>query len=240
MPKPALALALGLIAVVAAAGFVPFLTEDRPIPVTTAATTPVFSAPALVEVPPGERACLDDVLLDPDADIARFRVGTYGEDGPPLALTLAAPGYRERVAVGAGYADNAELGVPVEGPERELIGDACIANEGRVLIALYATAEGRTQSRVDVEVDGEPVPADVALTFFQREPESVAGRIPEALDAMTAFRPVGTWLTWPLFLLVALAMPALALWALHRAFAQDGEERPNAATSRSASPSTRG
>ena len=236
MPRGAIAFTVALLALVAAAGFLPFLTKERNIAVSTPATNPVFTSPALIQVPGGERACLDDVLLDPEADLARFRVGTYGFEGPPLVLTLFGEGYRERVPVSRGFADNADLGVTIRGPERELIGGVCIANEGRRLIALYGTAEGRTQSRVDVTVDGEPLPAtDVALAFYEREPGTVIERIPDALDAMAAFRPIGAWLTWPLLLLVLIGMPALAIWALARAFAQ-----PKAATSRSASEIKRG
>lgn len=240
MPRAAVALAGAILVVVAIAAFVPFITEDRAVPVSTPSTNSMFIAPALIEVPPGERACLDDVLLDPEADIARFRVGTYGFEGPPLALTLFAAGFREDVRVGPGYADNAEIDVALDGPPRELIGTACISNGGRRLIALYGTAEDRTLSRVDVTVDGEPVSADIALSFWERERSTVLARTPEILELMTAFRPIGPWLTWPLLFLVLIGMPALALWALNRAFRADAAAQPNAATSRSASPISRG
>lgn len=240
MPRPALSLTLAVLAAGALLFFAPFVTEERPIPVSTVVTPPIFVAPALIEVPAGERACLDDVLLDPDADIARFRVGTYGFDGPALVLTLSGPGYREDIRVAGGYGDNAELVLPVAGPRHELVGTACIDNGGRRLIALYGTSEPRTQSRVDVTVGGEPVAADVTLSFWEREPSTVLARTPEILEVMTAFRPIGPWLTWPLLALVLLGVPALALWALQRAFRVDAADQPNAATSRRASPIRRG
>ena len=240
MPRAALVFALVVLAVVTLVAFVPFLDRERAVPVSTPSSPSLFVTPALVEVPPGQRACLDDVALIPEADIARFRVGTYGFDGPPLLFTLSGPGYREQVRVPRGYPDSVDVVVPVQGPRQELMGKACIKNGGRRLIALYATTEGRTQSRVDVEVAGEPVAPDVALAFYEREPSTIVARTPEILEVMTAFRPVGTWLTWPLLVLVLIGVPALGLWALHGAFRADGRGQPNAATSRRASPISRG
>ncbi|MEX2195743.1 MAG: hypothetical protein WD844_10705 [Thermoleophilaceae bacterium] len=234
MHRRALALAVGLLLAGAAALFVPYLTEDRDAVVSTPATEPLFTTPALIELEGGERACARQVLLDPEAGAARIRVGTFGAQGQPLELLLVGPGYRESVPVPGGYSDNAALSVPVEGPAEELIGRACVENDGRRAVALYATSEPRTVTRMDVTVEGEPVKADLALTFTEGERQSILERTPEILDHATAFGPAGPWLAWALAFLVLLGVPALSLWALRRAFAQ-----PKAATSRSASEITR-
>lgn len=228
MPRAALALAVGLMLVGAAIWFVPYLTDEREVPVSTPGTAPLFLNPALIEIREDERACATDVLLDPDADLARFRVGTYREPGAPLEVTLSGPGYRERAAVPGGYPDNAVIDVPVEGPPRELIGRACIENVGEDLMGLYATQEVRTQSRIEVTVDGESSELDLALAFYEEEPQSIAARLPAIMSAATVFRPIGPWLAWPLLVLLLAGIPALALWALWRAFSRtrpDGAER---------------
>jgi hypothetical protein len=228
MPKTALALGIAAVALVTAVAFVPWLSEERESPVSTPATAPLFDPVVRVELGPGEEACLRDVALDPGADVARVRVGTFGRPGQPLELELSGAGYRERARAAGGYPDNAPVSFAIDGPDRSLLGRACIANAGDGPIALHATGEVRTRSRVRVAVEGREIEPDVALAFYERERRSVLELLPAALERMTAFRPYGEWLTWPLLVAVLLGVPALAFWSLWRAFGAGERDRPRA------------
>lgn len=152
----------------------------------------------LVELRPGATACLSDVTVTTRSTIANVQVGTYGRRSGPLQLTLRSPSYVERVAIAASsYSDNAVLGVPLAGPRRDALVDACITNSGRRRAALYGSAE---RSRSVTTVDGKRQPVNFALQLVDAQPRSLLHRLPQILTRMTVLKPgiVADWWLWVL------------------------------------------
>src|SRR5437773_2230700 len=86
---------LGLVAVVVlvAVRGASFLTDHRDVIAST--PTPMALGPGTpVELPPGSQACMDNVTLGPDSQVARFGIAdTFGRPGPPLVVSAASGGY---------------------------------------------------------------------------------------------------------------------------------------------------
>ena len=115
--------------------------------------------------------------------------------------------------------------MPVRAPEAAVLTTVCIRNEGRRTIALNASND-RTRSRSTTTVDGQRVAGNFVLVFAERRPASLLEHVPVMLRRMTAFRPVGEWLLWPLAILFVLGVPAGVLAAYGRSVgsveAEDG------------------
>jgi hypothetical protein len=195
----------------------PLLDDDHAVDATPA--PPPLSEIALVRLPGGERACLANVVLDPGSAVARFQVGTFRRPGPPLEVSAAG----RRYSVRGGYRDNAPLAVTLTRPRAPVRTSLCIANRGRVPVALYASDEVRTRSRVVVTAAGRPVSPDVTLTLDRAQPRSVVDQLEEVVDHTARWRPgVQPWFVWLLLVAVLLGVPGLAALALARA--QPGDE----------------
>lgn len=220
------ALAGGLIVLLLGALFAaaPFLTRDRDLLSATPQPSPL-NAVAAVGLRGGEQACLDQAVIDERSEQARFSVGTFGRRPPPLRLTIRGRGYAETARIGsADYRDSEPLAVGLRAPAAALAVRICIRNEGRRTIALSASND-RTQSRSATTVDGRRVPANIVIAFAERRPASLLEHVPVMLRRMTAFRPVGEWLLWPLAILFALGVPAGVMAAYGRsASAVDAED----------------
>jgi hypothetical protein len=145
----------------------------------------------------------------------RFQVGTFGTRGGPLRVTIRGRGYRESRRIAGGYRDNVTVSVPVHAPGSALLATACIRNMGRRRIALYG-ANDRTRSSATTLVDGAPVGPNVVMLFSEGRPASLLEHLPVILRRLTAFRPVGEWLTWPLAILFAIGLPIGVLGAYVR------------------------
>lgn len=228
MARRRAALLAGLIGLVLIAVLllVPFATKDRLLFGTFPQPQPVTEV-ALVELDGGQRACLDEAVVDEHSEVAQFRVGTYGRPSQPLRLTLTGAGYRDAVGIrAADYADNDLLAVPVDAPDRATEVEICLANDGRRRVALYASAD-RTKTRSTTRMDGRAQDANFSIWFTEAAPASLADRAGTILERMEAFRPgfISTWMLWTLLALVVVGMPVALVLALDRAL-RDDEEQP--------------
>jgi len=232
MRRPATIAALLTLLAGALAWWVPYLTRQRDYAASVAQPLPI-SQPAFVVLGPSQRACFGPVALTTDSGEGRFQVGTYFRPGPAMTVTVTGPGYSQRASVPGGFADNTTLRVPVHAPPKDLLVNVCIANGGGRRVALHAAAD-RTKVPYVTRVDGRAQAANPTFAFYGARRATIVDHLPRIVRRTTLFKFgfIGPWLMWPLLLLVALGVPLGAVWALHRAFAQDEEEqavRPPAA-----------
>jgi hypothetical protein len=206
------------LAVLVAFGVAPFLSEQRDMPAAIT-SPPALENVSLVLVPPRGRVCMGGLTADPRGRQLRFKAGTYGRPGPPLALTIAGPGYRATTAIPAGWADNSTLAAPIPAPPHDELVTACIRNGGDVKVALYAAAD-RARSRAVVTLDGRRTAATPQFGFWEPKRVSIAARLGTIVDRIATFRgPFSTpALIWLVLLLFALGVPAALAYLLWRAF----------------------
>lgn len=197
----------------------PLTRDDHAVNATP--SPPPLQQISVIQVPGGGRACLANVVLDAGSQVAHFQVGTFGKPGPPLAVTAAGRHY----AVPAGFPDNTPLAVALRPPAGNVATTFCIRDGGRRRIALYASAELRTRSRVAVTVNGHPVGADATLTLDRRQARSVLDQLSSVVVRTTRWRPgVAPWFVWLLGVLVLLGVPGGVLWALGRSVREEALE----------------
>jgi hypothetical protein len=188
----------------------PFLTHNRQIVTEVPQPAPLFSV-GLVEMLPRQQACMDQLGLLPGRQVAQLRVGTYGKPPSLLRITLSGSGYRALASVPPSYVDNGTVSAPFTGPSRVEQGVFCITNAGRYPVAVYGAAD-RTKSRSTTRVDGVDVPANMMLTFFAADRDSLIGRSPEILKRVGLFHPsLVKRLVWPLAVLFLLGVPLVAI-----------------------------
>lgn len=213
MRRSSLAVGLVLLVVAAIAWGVPYLTDGRDYVAVTPQPDPLFAV-SLIPLRHGQVACMDDAVLDPHSEEARFKVGTYFRPPVPLDLTIAGGSYTEHVSVPAEYRDSEVIRVPIDPPAEETSVSICIRNLGDRRVALYASSD-RTNSRSQVRVDGRPVGPDFGIVFYEREPTSILERMPTSLQRATAFRgPLTGDLLWIVLVLFVLGTPLGVLVAL--------------------------
>src|SRR3712207_5523868 len=109
--------------VVVAVLVVPFLTKEHRVAAAIPQPPPLFSV-ELVQVEPGERACLSPITLPEGGDVAELKIGTFGAPPIPFTLTLSGGGHSASREVRGGYADNATVSVPVTPPPSAVRGAA--------------------------------------------------------------------------------------------------------------------
>jgi hypothetical protein len=200
--------------------FVPYLTRDREAISSVPAPAPVVAVEG-VDVPPHQRACIDEVALDTDSEIVELTALAGKRPGPPLEVEAEAEGYRARTAVDGGYERSALLRARLEPPERSAIGTLCIRNSGDRPVALLSTSDNRTSSlRSTTRVRGEPVAQDVSVRLLAAENGTVVDRADQLVERAAAFKPrlLGTAVIWLALLLVVGGVPAGALYALGSSF----------------------
>ncbi|MBA3328984.1 MAG: hypothetical protein H0T43_11855 [Solirubrobacterales bacterium] len=204
---------------------VPWATEEVVRPASIPSPTALLEV-GVIAVAPGDQACTAPFVLTERSARAAFRMTTFARRGSAVAVRIRGPGYRAGGRIAAGYADNAPQLLPIRPPERPTVAEACFANLGPRPIGLFAAADGRSNSRSVSRVEGEAVDGDIALAFYEDKPVSLVERTPEIVERMTAFRPdpVGTWLLWPLLVLVVLGVPLAMTWAIGAAARADGDE----------------
>ena len=204
--------------VVAAVFFGPFLVRNRFLVANTPVPPPGTSVTPVV-LEPGSRACAEQVTFDERGDLVQLVPLQEGRPGPPLALTLDAPGYRARATVPGGYRGNAPVRVRIDPPAKAVIGTLCVRNSGRATTQLVGTNEFRTGGRSAVKLDGQPIPTDFALAFYESEPGRVALILPRIVQraAQNHGALVGPWLVWPLLIAFVIGIPLLCA----RAIAED-------------------
>lgn len=224
MSRPRLTVALGAAAfvVLAALLFGPALTRERQPVASTAAPSPFFGTTP-IDLRQGQQLCAEDILIPPDAKIAQMVMEQPADrPSPPLEVRLSGPGYDSAPSrVEPGIAGGTIVYVDIDPPDREVFGRLCVRNLGRTSARLVGTTEFRTQAAQQASVDGEPIAADLTLTFLDDRRVSALAFLPEIVDRMTTFRAFlgAEWLLWLLLVLVVVGVPAAAFYALYRALA---------------------
>jgi hypothetical protein len=209
-----IALAAGLVAVLAFE-VVPWLGRGRDFPASVP-SPPALERISLDVVPGGKQLCMSNIAAETHSQSARFQVGTYKRPGPPLVLTVSAPGFRSVTRQPGGYADNSRLALATKPPPRATLVTACIKNGGDHKIALYS-ADDRSRSRASVEIAGRSVRATPAFSFWEVKPASIADRAGVTVERIATFRGFlgHAWIVWVLLVLFCVGMPvalAIALW----------------------------
>jgi hypothetical protein len=183
-----------------------------------------------VQLAPEQEACQGPIAV-PDGgafDGAEQPVGTYGQPGPELRVTLRDANGRAvaRHTLRAGYRDGSTVEIPF-GRRIDRQGLVlCFENRGRTDAGLYGTGGNPVVDsalRVD---DGDDTQADLALTFT-RPSRSVLAAAPDVFDRATLFR--SPRLPAILFAIVLLALVVGAGWTLvaaMRAADPDGTPTP--------------
>lgn len=208
----AFVLALAAFVVFAA---VPFLTKKRDQPSAVTSPSPLQFV-SLDVIKPRQQLCMDDITIEPHSRQARFRVGTYGKSGPPIAVDMSGSGFRASATIGGGYPDNKLQTIPVDPPPASELIRVCFRNQGRVKIALYSAGD-RARSRAIVSEAGHAVYPTPAFGFWDGKPRSIAGEAGLTAQRIAVFRgPLGyTWVVWLVAALTLLGLTvglALALW----------------------------
>jgi hypothetical protein len=217
----ALAGALVLLVAAVAIGR-PYLTKQRDYRASVP-QPPSVIAVQLVRMKPGQAVCVHDAVMDTHSERVLFQVDTYGKPTVPLRVTLAGDHYRASVNVPASaYKDKGILNLPAPAPDRDTFVTACVKNAGRRSVALDA-ATSAEPGPVSATLDGEAVPVNPWLAFYEAKPTSIAHRLPTIVARMGIFRPpfIGGWLLWPLGVLFVLGVPAAVLAAYARALDDD-------------------
>jgi hypothetical protein len=119
------------------------------------------------------------------------------------------------------YRDNDVAAIPVQPPGRPSRVTICLRNAGGSPVDLYGSDEPRTKTRAVTTVGGRRARANPALTFSEREPATLAGRLSATADRVATFRPGGPWLVWLAVALTVIAVPA----ALVAALTSSGDDR---------------
>jgi hypothetical protein len=210
MSKVAAAIVLIVFAVGAVRWFVPSLTLQRSVVVSTPSLDGI-SVRNEIKLRRGQTACIKPVPLDPEVRQVRLILHALGSRPSPLALTVTGPGYRAHGRF-AGYPTKTQ--VPAfatldRAPPSAADGQLCMRNTGRRAVSLVGTSEPESQTVPVTYVDGKPVPTiDPAIAFLAGENRSILQRSGTTLDRAADFTDaVPDWLMWPLALLFFLGMP---------------------------------
>ncbi len=196
--------------------FVPHLTEDHPVSVSTPSPEGLVSVQE-VKVRPGQRACIAPVPIEPAIRRVRMVLHALGTSASPLDIELRGPGYRGTGRF-AGYAPGTRVPVVADvtpAPTSTADGTLCLRNTGRRSVGLVGTDEGFSASLPGTVVDGKTAgPIDPALAFLDGPPRSLWSQAGTVLGRASDFTGgvVPLWLLWPLTVLFVLAAPvALAV-----------------------------
>ena len=189
-------------------------------------------------VPPHGQACMRSVTVTPRSDLAQFvvrPVAGAGPGGPPVALSLSAPGYHAHTPLATSYRPGVlVLAISLQ-PRRSLIATACFSNRGRQPLRLVGTTELRSLSRsYPVLIDGRPAGADnlvagrralgqISLSFYERGSQSLGSRLTQTIDHASNLTGglLGAGLVWLLAAVTALGVPIAMIAAWRRALTPD-------------------
>ncbi len=206
----------------------PYLEQDRRIATEVPQPAPLLSV-SLVEMLAGQQACADEIGLLPGRQVAEMRIGTYGKPAVSLLLTLMASGYRQTVSVPPSYVNNGLLDVPFSGPREVLEGSVCVTNEGKVPVALYASAD-RTKSRSTTIVAGGLWPSNFDLAFYAAKRQSLLDQAATIMPRLRLFHAhLGLGPLWLLAVLFVIGVPLGSVAAV--ALAAGGRARPHSGES---------
>ena len=217
MRRPALiAVALYVIGVALFAGFVavPFATKHRQTPAEVPSPPPLRNID-LLNVGPGSRLCLTDLVVSAQARGMTFSLGTYRRPGPPLDTTITAGDYSSTRTVAGGYADNSAIQVPIPPPPSSRAAEVCITNRGKRKIAFYGSGLDPARSRVRAVLDNSYQGFTPTFTFTDGDP-SIAGNAGVTAGRIAVFRGFldHAWIVWLLAVAMVAVVPVLVGVAL--------------------------
>ncbi len=154
---------------------------------------------------------MSTVAIDADASLVEFSLkpGPHAKaGGPPVEVTLSAPGYHASTTVPGGYPGGLAT-MPITPPRQSVIGSVCFRNVGHSSVVLEGSNEPRTISRSSLVVAGNPVVGDVALTFGERRETSLLAQAGEVFGHISNLTEglLPVWLIWVIAALAAFAIP---------------------------------
>jgi hypothetical protein len=227
LPSPrtfaALGAGLGLL-IACVAWFIPYLTRDRE-DVSGVPVPPPYFSEERVGLNRGSEACLSEVAFDSDAEIVELTALAARRPSPRLAVVAEGPGYRQTAIIEGGYKPPSALRARISPPRRSVIGTLCVANRGKRRVALLGTTDVRTViARAEMRVDGVEVVPDISVRFLSGDSGSVLERADKLVDRAAAFKPglFGPVFIWLVVLLVALGLPAAAVYSMLSSFRDSG------------------
>jgi hypothetical protein len=220
MRRRALVAVLGVLAVGLAALAVSAVAHHT----TRAFTLGVSPSFPIAPLAAGDTVCQRpiDVAAGAEFDTISARIGTYGQPGSPLAVTVDDLAGR-RLAGGrlaGGYPDTTRQ--PVKTVRLDRTVDApriavCVHNAGTRRAVMYGSIDLAARNS-SAYLNGRPLRTDVTLDFG-RAPHSMASLVPDMLARASLFRfsGLGSWAYVVLAALLLLVVPALLVRALTRA-----------------------
>lgn len=234
LSKPSLAVGAAAVAVLVIligvlAWYWPAVTASGEPIAEVPAPGPLFSL-AQFTVPAHGRACMESVTVTPSSQLIAFTVFPVGkgkDGGPPLELSLDAPGYHTHTTLSGGYSGGAAQ-LPITPPPRPLIATVCFHNRGSRPAALTGSAEARTIARTPLTINGAPRAGDVSITLYQREPRDalqLLGQLAAHASNLTDGL-IPPALVWILGLLCVLGVPTATVLALHASLSSEDPQVP--------------
>jgi hypothetical protein len=207
-----------------------FLTEPREILASTPSDYTGLTVP--LPVPGHGTACVDAILFDTNAGIARFgATAPAGTKAPPLEVVASGienrrygGPYRAVARVPGGWEATRQLDVRLRPPRSDVLGTLCVRNLGDKPIDLVGTAEGRAFNRPSVTVNGVPTPTELQLHLLEPGRKSLLSRAGDVMEHAATLRPFGAWWWWLLGLAVVLLAPLGVVVAMRSALAADAAE----------------
>ena len=207
----------GLIGVFLVLWWIPWLTQQRDVIVSTPSPPGLFAS-ATVPVKGGQQLCWSNLVLQHESQVIGVFPVTGAAQGPPLRFELTAPGYSSTASVPTGYGDHQLLRVPLGHSPPGAVGKLCVRPQGGSL-QFVGTTEPRTRSRPDITVGGKPYDADAVLYFYRRTPAGIISRLGDiAAHAQVVAAPFfGRWLLFALLVLFGAGIPIALGLAIVRA-----------------------
>jgi hypothetical protein len=202
----------------------PWLTASTQ-PVAEVPEPPALFATTQFRLIAHQRACMNSVTVTPQSQLVQFQLfpaSAAASGGPPIDLTLDAPGYHTKVAVGGGY-PGGSASLPFSPPTQPLIATACFHDLGSTPVLLVGTSEQRTSSRSHLTLNGRAVPGDIALQFLQsqrRDMLQLPGQLVRHASNLTGgLLPPA--LIWLVAILTAFGVPIAVIMAFRAALREE-------------------
>jgi hypothetical protein len=201
--------------------------------ITAVATPAPLHDMTPITLKPGQKACENAVALSPDTRVVRIYSGSPTPTVPQLRLTLRGDGYAADVrspgGVGPGTGSDGIYDTRIPAPTHSALVTVCVrtATAGAGDAMLAGSREDRVRSRSITTVDGRRSETKLGMILLAGGSVSTLSHPKQVLQRAAAFDPpfVGWFSLALLGLVTVLGVPALAVWAVLRALADDGAAR---------------
>jgi hypothetical protein len=220
---------LGAVVVIGGVGLrweLPWLTRDGGVRVATPVPPQGFGL-STVALRRDKPVCIQDVLLPSATQVVSLGGSVpTGKPGPPIDVTIAAPGYRHMATIARGWPQGLRVTIP--SPPRDVLASICL--ESRAKTPAVLNANGGFVVRAFMTVDGQRGGPVVAVDLLRSAPASRLSRLPTMLDRAADFtwRPLGGGFARVLLALVLLLVGVGAVGALLWAMALDNRRQTGA------------